>query len=560
MPHQPDTLPAALTNAARWGRRVVVRGPRGAVVETLSWRDVAEQSVELAHRLASTGLAAGERVGLAAETDLAFVRLFLACQLVGLVPLPLPLPPAFGDRAVHAERLALLLEAAGARAAFAPPALLGLLPPGLALAGTPAQVEALPPSPRRLPALAAGDVAFVQFSSGSTRFPKGVVITHRALLANARAIAAALHIVEGDSCVSWLPLYHDMGLVGCLLAPMVVGLDLHLLPTREFIRNPLLWPRLMSEVGGTLSYSPAFGYELASRRVSAEILAPLDLSRWRVAGLGGDMIRPDVAGRFAEAYAPAGFRPEAFAPSYGLAEATLAVTMQPPGEGLAVALADLDLLEHDGILAVTRTVAADGPRIRGFASDAPRIRGFAACGRPLPGMRVEIRDQAGAVVPERRVGRIHVAGPSLLEGYFRDPEASRLVLADGWLDTGDLGAWVDGSLVVTGRAKDLIIVNGRNLWPQDLEWAAERVEPLRPGDVAALAEHDSEGERVVLLVQCRMQDAAARRQLAQAVADKVMAACCVLCRVVLVAPHALPRTSSGKLARSHARRLLVPDR
>lgn len=536
-----DTLPAALFSGARAGRRLTVHGPRGAAIEAASWRDLGEQSAVLARRLMSAGLKSGERVGLAAETDLAFIRLFLGCQMAGLVPVPLPLPPAFGDRLDHADKLARLLAAAGARAAFAPAALLGLLPAGLDLVGSPTQVESLPESPRRLPKVTSDDIAFLQFSSGSTRFPKGVVLTHRAVLANATAIMAALEVERGDVCVSWLPLYHDMGLIGCLLAPLVAGIDLHLLPTREFIRNPLLWPRLISEVGGSLSYSPAFGYDLAARRAPADQSA-LDLSRWRVAGLGGDMIRPESVARFAAAYAPAGFRASALLPSYGLAEATLAVTMNRPGDGVAVVSADLAALEREGRL----VPSGDG-----------RARVFTACGRPLAETGVEIREDSGALCPERRIGRIFVRGPALMEGYFREPGESAAALKAGWLDTGDLGAWVDGSLVVTGRAKDLIIVNGRNLWPQDLEWAAEQVAPLRPGDVAALAEDDGTAERVVLLVQCRQSEPEARARLSKAVADAVTATAGLPCRVVLVAAHALPKTSSGKLARAHARALLA---
>lgn len=529
--------------AARSTAPITIRGAGGAVTAATDWAALAETIPSLARRLLSTGLPDGARIGLAAETELSFIRLFLACQRAGLIPVPLPLPGAFGDREAHADKLTRLLAACGARAVIAPAALLPLLPPPLAVAATPAEIEALPEARRGLPEIGEDHIAFLQFSSGSTRFPKGVEVRHRNLLANARAIAASLRVEAADVCVSWLPLYHDMGLVGCLLTPLVAGCALHLLPTREFIRNPLLWPRLLSETGGTVSYSPAFGYELAARR-GGEAVRSLDLSRWRVAGLGGDMIRPDVLDRFTQVFTPAGFRPAAFLASYGLAEATLAVTLGRPGAGLGISTLDLDALERRNRL----SPAADGRR-----------RAFARCGTPIPGFELEVRDPAGRPVADGKVGRIHVRGPSVMSGYFQDAEESARVLSpDGWLDTGDLGAMADGELLITGRAKDLIIVNGRNVWPHDLEWAAERVEPLRAGDVAAVAAEGEDGaEQAVLLVQCRLSSAPARARLAEQVAAAAVAATGVVCRVVLVPPHALPRTSSGKLARAHARRLLA---
>lgn len=544
MTHPSRTILDALAAAAQGPARITVRGPGGAESAAAAWADIAQDTPALARRLLSTGLPRGARIGLVAETDLHFVRLFLACQQAGLIPVPLPLPGAFGDREAHADKLGRLLSACGARAVIAPAALRALLPQGLHLAAAPADIEALPEARAPLPEIGEDHIAFLQFSSGSTRFPKGVVVRHRNLMANARAIAAALRVERGDVCVSWLPLYHDMGLVGCLLTPLVAACDLHLLPTREFIRNALLWPRLMAETGGTVTYSPAFGYELAARRGGGDAVRSLDLSRWRVAGLGGDMIRPDVLARFADAFAPAGFDPRAFVGSYGLAEATLAVTLGRPGAGLAVSELDLDALERRGRLCP----AGEG-----------RKRAFARCGTPIPGFELEVRDATGQALPEGQVGRIHVRGPSVMGGYFREPEETARVLSlDGWLDTGDLGALEGGELLITGRAKDLIIVNGRNVWPHDLEWAAERVEPLRAGDVAAVAAEGEDGaEQAVLLVQCRSTDPEARARLAEQVAAAAVAAVGVVCRVVLVPPHALPRTSSGKLARAHARRLLA---
>lgn len=524
MPRTPQTLIDAL--AAASDRPVTVHGPRGAITEATTWPGLHRDSDALARKLVGAGFSPGDRLGLMAETDLGFLRLFLALQKAGLVPVPLPLPNAFGDRTAHAERISRMLDAAGARRTI-----------------TLADIEALPETDDPLPRIGPEDIAFLQFSSGSTRFPKGVIIRQKALMANARSIAAGLGAHGGDVCVSWLPLYHDMGLVGCFLAPLVASMRLGLIPTREFVRNPLVWLRVLTDLGGTLSYSPAFGYELAARRVSDAMLADVDLSKWRVAGIGGDMIRPSVLESFASACAPAGFFAQSFVASYGLAEATLAVTMARPGGGLHADTLDLDALEQDGIIRRARS---------------GRPRAFARCGFPLPGTELRVIDTTGTPVGPSRVGRIQVRSASLMSGYYHEPEeTARVLTADGWLDTGDLGGLVDGELIVTGRAKDLIIVNGRNLWPQDLEWAAEAVAPLRPGDVAAIRDECDSGEQVVLLVQCRLPDTLARDRLSEAVAAAVMAQAGVLCRVVLVPPHGLPRTSSGKLARSQARRLLA---
>ncbi len=528
--------------SARSPAALVIHGPRGSVSATSSWAEIDRLSGLCASRLASLGLDRRDRIGLMAETDLDFLRLFFGCQKAGLVPVPLPLPNAFGDRSAHAERLRLQLRAAGACVAISAEAHAGLLPPDLRMRGTPADIDHLAPSARVPRGPTPDDIAFLQFSSGSTRFPKGAMISQRAVMANAAAIRDGLGVVAGDVTVSWLPLYHDMGLVGCVLAPLAAGLELHLLPTREFVRNPAIWPRLMSDARGTLSYSPGFGYDLAARRAACE---DLDLSRWRVAGIGGDMIRPDVLRRFADAFAPAGFRAGALVPSYGLAEATLAVTMTPPGRDLMAEDVDLDRLESEGRIA---------PALAGR-----RSRMLARCGMPLPGTELRIVDAGGRRLAEREVGRIMVRSPSVMEGYFREPEeTARALDPSGWLDTGDLGAVVEGELVITGRAKDVIIVNGRNLWPQDLEWAAEQVRPLRAGDVAAVPHPGSDGgEQVVLLVQCRVPDTVQRDRLVEALVAQVMATSGVLCRVVLVPPRSLPRTSSGKLARAQARLLLA---
>ena len=345
-----------------------------------------------------------------------------------------------------------------------------------------------------------------------------------------------------DRAVSWLPLYHDMGLIGFFLAPLAGQCSLDLLPTAAFVRRPLVWLDLISRYGGSVSYSPTFGYELCARRAETMNVEGLDLSSWRAAGIGGDMIRPQVLRAFAERFAPAGFDPRAFVASYGMAEATLALSFAPVGEGLRAHVLDVDRLERDQ----TAVPATNG---------SSRAREFALCGPALPGHELAVRGERGEALTEGQVGRIFARGPSLMRAYFGQPEETRRVISDdGWLDTGDLGYFSGGEIVITGRAKDLIIVNGRNVWPQDLEWTAEaEAAALRSGDVAVFSVPSEGEETVVAVVQCRTSDPDARERLRADIAGCLRLRHGIETEVVLAPPHSLPKTSSGKLSRSKAK-------
>jgi fatty-acyl-CoA synthase len=400
----------------------------------------------------------------------------------------------------------------------------------------------------RLPAQDPQGLCYLQFSSGSTRFPMGVAVTQSALMANLVAVGdRGLAVTSSDRTVTWLPLYHDMGLVGMLLNSIAFQVSVDLLPTGAFIRRPGLWLDLISKRRATISYAPTFGYDLASRRAGPTTLQDLDLSAWRVAGLGGDMIRSEPLRTFAAAFEPVGFDPEAFTASYGMAEATLALTLTPLGQGLRTDIVDMDALEKQ------RRAAPP-------AREGGRVREFTLCGKVLHGHRLEVREESGSVLGDRCVGRIFAAGPSLMKAYFGEPaETAKTLSADGWLDTGDLGYTLDDEIVITGRAKDLIIVNGRNVWPQDLEWTAEQEAPgLRAGDVAVFSVNDDSGEeRVVALMQCRIADTTARGTLAMEVGNLLRARHGLEVQVVPTPPHSLPQTSSGKLSRSKAKALYM---
>ena len=527
-------------------------GPRGTLEVALPYAELRERARDLALRLGSLRLERGSRVGLIAETDPTFVVLFFACQYAGLVPIPLPLPVNFAGHEAYIERLAAVLRAAKVGVVFGSPALEPLLQRAAASAGT-CRVSSIielatQPATGSIAPLGVDEVCYIQFSSGSTHAPKGIVVTQRALMANVDANARhGLAIRPGDRCVSWLPLYHDMGLVGCCLTPALVQGSVDFLASTSFARRPLLWLRLMAEQGGTIAFSPTFGYQLCARRAAASDLAGLDLRGWRVAGVGAEMIRPTALDAFAQAFADSGFDRRAFLPSFGLAEATLVVTLTEPGTGYALDTVERGAaFDREGLAVAAHEEPGDG---------SPATRSFVVCGRPLPGHEVEIRDEHGGRRPERVVGRIHVRGPSVMQHYIAlTDEIASPLSDDGWLDTGDLGYLAAGSLIVTGRSKDLIIINGRNIWPEDLEWAAERVEGVRAGDVAAFSVSDQErGERVILAVECRQGTAERRADLRRAVQATLREASGVDASVLLVAPRSLPLTTSGKLSRAATR-------
>lgn len=544
------TLTEALDFAAGGPTGVNLYGLRGELILALPYAELRERALALAGRILAAGLQPLDRVGLVAETDTDFVVAFFACQYARVTPAPLPLPAPLGGREAYVEQIGRMLASAKASAVFGPEALIPWLQDAAKVSGVRlvARVQDLPAadaaSAADLPAPGPDEPCYVQFSSGSTRHPTGVLCTHRALMANALASTqGGLQVTPNDRAFSWLPLYHDMGLVGFLLMPLSAQMSIDLMPTGAFVRRPLLWLDLMSKNRATISYSPTFGYELCARRGDGT-REGLDLSAWRVAGCGGDMVRPAPLLAFAERYGPAGFRQEAFVASYGMAEATLGLSMAPLGRGLCFDTVDVDRMERDGAV----TPGAEG-----------RARAFVRCGPALPAHELQVRDGAGRVLPERQVGRIYARGPGLMREYFGDPEATAAVLSpDGWLDTGDLGYVIDGEIVPTGRAKDLILLNGRNVWPQDLEWSAEsEIERLRSGDVAAFSVDREEGEQLVVLVQARTSDPDARQALTDDVAALLRARHGVEARVELVGAHALPQTSSGKLSRSKARALYL---
>ncbi len=543
------SLAEALDYAAQGGTGLTFHDRRGRLDRCLTYADLRMQARAVAAGLLGRRLARGDRVGIVAETGPDFVIAFFACQYAGLVAVPLPAHSGLGNRDDHVTTLRNVIRSARVRLVLAPDPVSGAVEDAaadlpvervttvVALMQEAAAESALEP-------LGAGEISHIQYSSGSTRRPRGIRITQDALMANARAVVRnGLNAGPGDRAASWLPFYHDMGLIGFLVIPVTCQLSVDYLTPEAFARQPMQWLHMISRNRSTLAFSPDFGYELCTRRPRQ--IESLDLSCWRVAGVGGERIRPGTLAGFAEMFEAVGFRREAFVPAYGLAEATLAVSFGALGQPPVVDLVDRRKLAEDGV----------AERVNGD----PHAAGcFVGCGAPMPGYRVEIRDGAGGRLPERTVGRILIAGPSLMEGYdAAGPEADDGLCVDGWLDTGDLGYLAEGRLFIVGRQKDLIIVNGRNIAPQDLEWHAERANgQLRNRDTAAFAVLDATGREVpVLLAQTGVQEDGRRAALRKELHAAIFRATGIDCRIVLVPPRSLPLTSSGKLNRAHARRL-----
>ena len=543
------TFNEAIDYAARSEKGLNFHDMRGELERAYTYAEMRVDALKAARQMVAAGIGKDDRVALIAETGPEFAALFCACVYIGAWPVPLPLPTTFGGKESYVDQLAVQLESSDPKILIYP-AEIGEMAQAAAdrqgCEGQSWQDFALRPDPEcALYDAQPDDICYLQYSSGSTRFPTGVAVTHRALLHNLYGHATAMDIGMNDRVTSWLPWYHDMGLVGCFLSLISNQVSCDYLKTEHFARRPLAWLDLISRnKGTTLSYSPTFGYDICARRISSQshVADRFDLSRWRTAGNGADMIRPDVMQSFVNAFADAGFKAGAFTPSYGLAEATLAVTVMPPGEGIRV-----ELVEEERLSGRPRDL-----------SKPARYRAIVNCGQPLPGMDVEIRGEHGDAKNERQIGKVWCRGESVMHSYFRNEEATEECLVDGWLDTGDMGYMADGYLYIVGRAKDMIIINGKNHWPQDIEWAVEQLPGFNHGDIAAFSiETDNGEEAPAVLVHCRVSDPDERLRPRDQIADRVRSVTGMSGVVELVPPRTLPRTSSGKLSRAKAKRLYL---
>jgi fatty-acyl-CoA synthase len=401
------------------------------------------------------------------------------------------------------------------------------------------------------------DIALIQYTSGSTGDPKGVTLTHRNLVSNVRAIGYGVGVRPGDVVVSWLPLYHDMGLIGCWLFSIYFGLELAAISPVAFLRRPERWLWMFHHHRGTLSPAPNFGYELCVRKVKDKALEGLDLSSWRVALNGAEPIHPGTLDGFIGRFSRYGFRSEAMMPVYGLAENSVALSFSPRGTAPRIDVVDRSTFELRGEARPARE-SGGVRRLEGAGEAAGNLR-FVSAGRALPGHEIRIVDHAGGLVGERREGQVQFRGVSAMQGYYRNPAATRAAMDGDWYRSGDLGYWAEGDLFITGRHKDLIIRAGRNVHPQELEKLAAEVTGVRQGCVAAFSVPDLEAgtESVVIVAETREKDPSRRREIAGEVKRRVGAGAISPDVVMVVSSNTIPKTPSGKLQRDACRRLYV---
>ncbi|GDX59959.1 acyl-CoA synthetase [Nitrosomonadaceae bacterium] len=544
-----DTLTEALEYAASGSKGFNFYNAKGGLRSVLPYQALRQNALVAAQRLSGLGLARGERVALIADTTPEFVELFFACRYAGLVPFAMPIPVNLGSHAVYVQQIRGILHGSKASVALSSADYINFLREasegvqGLQWIGTPDELGELPaldvtPEPNH-----PDDIAYLQFTSGSTRAPRGVIITERALMSNLQGIVrSGLEIQPNDRCASWLPFYHDMGLVGMMMAPMASQVSVDYLATRDFAVRPLQWLKLISRNRSTVAFSQPFGLKLCTLRVRESDLEGLDLSCWRAAGVGAEMIRPETLRNFAEKFASAGFNASAFLPCYGLAESTLAVTFSKIGEGFKS-------LQIDAAMLVERKMAVR------LQADGRKFNEFVNCGRAIPGHTVKVIDDEGQELSDLKLGSVLVSGGSIMTGYFNNPEDTQRTLQPGpWLDTGDLGFLFEGDLFVTGRRIDVIIVNGRNIRAQDIEELAEQQPEVRAREASAFGVTDAnDSTTIVLVIECRLTSVPDRQSLINRLQRIVYMAFGVNCLVELVPPHTLPRTSSGKLSRFAAR-------
>jgi acyl-CoA synthetase (AMP-forming)/AMP-acid ligase II len=570
------TLAAAIEDAAKadptLGFRFVpdegVPGFGGKTTSeaSFSYTALERASARYGGALQALGLKKGDRVALICPTNEDFVLCFFGAIRAGVIPVPIYPPLGLGQLQSYLDNTRHIVAKSGARALVTTAQIKRLL--GTVQASAPAleqivAVEAIRESlePLKGVKLEPDDVAFLQFTSGSTSRPKGVTLTHANLLANVKCIMHdGLRMSKEDVGVSWLPLYHDMGLIGFVIAPVVCRTPIAFLPPLLFLKRPVTWFQAMTRHKGSIAYAPNFAFALCVKRIRERDLEGIDLSSWRVAGCGAEPIRPETLEAFADSFAKVGFSKTALLPSYGMAESSLAISFTELGEGVKTLSIDGETLWAESTV---KKVAPEDERAIRLVSCGPRF--------PLHDIAIFAPEDETSAAPlaEGRVGEVRIKGPSVMPGYWEDAERTRETFADGWLKTGDLGFLDEGRVYICGRSKEVIILNGRNYYPQDIEWEASTVAGVRKGNVIAFGARDPSGverdrERVVVAFECQdvpkgtdARELATQKQpLAQAVRKAVQEGMgLVLDDVLPLAPGVLPKTSSGKLQRAKTRDL-----
>ncbi|HEX7703606.1 MAG TPA: fatty acyl-AMP ligase [Kofleriaceae bacterium] len=515
---------------------------------TFGFRSLVDEARKRGRQLAGLGLRKGDRIALVIPDATEFVLTFLGAVTAGIVPVPLYPPLSLGRLDAYLGGMVRTLNAAAVDLVIATSQVQKILwsvMPRVPTARDLITVEDLasrPESSNEAPEIVPTDPVFIQFTSGSTSAPKGVVVTHASLCANALGIMHdALEIdPERDKAISWLPLYHDMGLIGFVLAPLTVAMPAVFLPTLSFVKQPSLWMDVIDRHRGTITFAPNFAFARLTKRASEADLARWDLSCLRIVGCGAEPIHAGTMRAFVERFGAAKLAPDVLMPCYGMAEATLAMSFVPLRERLRV-----DVIDPDACYAERRAVPATTIGALELVS----------CGRPFPNHELGIFDDRDRRLGERQIGEIRFRGASVAAGYFRNSEQTAAVFgADGWLSTGDLGYLADGQLYISGRKKDILIVHGRNYYPQGIEWLVEEVPGVRKGNVVVFSVPGASSEEVVVVAETAETDADARKAIAIAIKQHVNEDMALAVGdVTLLGIGELPKTTSGKLQRSKAR-------
>ncbi len=544
--------------------------------QTITYGELLERANAAAGSLLLRGIQPGNTVAIMLPTCPEFFPVFFGILLAGAIPVPI-YPPFRADRIeeyaarqsgilrnAEAKILVTFQQAAGVARLLQPkvPSLREVVTaarlveepgvsPSASVPGAPGRALEANWHPAR-----SEDLALLQYTSGSTGDPKGVMLTHANLLANIRSIGEGIGIKPEDVAVSWLPLYHDMGLIGAWLVPLYFGVPLVVLSPLAFLSRPERWLWAIHHHGGTISPAPNFAYELCVRKIAERDIEGLNLSSWRAALNGAEPVNPQTIERFVGRFARYGLRGEIVLPVYGLAEASLGVAAPPLGSGLKVDRIERDAFEREG-----RAVAV-GVKEPAAANDEAGALEFASVGQLLPGTEVRLVDAEGREVSERREGRLWFRSASGTQGYYRNPEATRDILrGDGWIDSGDLAYRAEGNLYITGRAKDIIIKAGRNIYPHEVEEIAGRVKGVRMGCVVAFGVADEKSGTERLIVAAELRDSSARDRVVADITQQVAAVIGMPPDLVeIVPPHSIPKTSSGKLRRSETKRLYLEHR
>ncbi|MCC3244861.1 AMP-binding protein [Methylocystis sp. WRRC1] len=541
-----DTL---TTHAQNHGAREHVflwGGARGP--ERLTYRDLYHEALAAAGGLIERRISPGDRVAIMLPTSRDFFVAFFAVLFVGAIPVPIYPPFRLSQIEDHLRRQAGILINAESVALItnAEIGVIGELLYGLVRAlqhiETIADLSKAPLLQAPLPAKAE-TLALIQYTSGSTGDPKGVVLSHGNLLANIRAMGSVLKASSADRVVSWLPLYHDMGLIGCWLGALYYGAPVMIMSPLAFLADPARWLWAISDHKATISAAPNFAFEFCLKSIEESRIVGIDLASLRAVMNGAEPVSPITINRFIDKFGPFGFRREMMAPVYGLAENSVGLAFPPLGRGPLIDRVDRQLLDRDGLA-------------RPAAVDVDDVAMLVACGQPLPHHEIRVVDDAGRELPERRVGRLQFRGPSATRGYFQNPEKTRALFDGDWLETGDRGYIAGGDVFVTGRIKDLIKRAGRNIYPQELEEAIGAIEGVRRGCVAVFPSLDPHAgtERLIIMAETRVADPVARESLRKTVFETSQTLLDLAPdEIVLAPPHSVPKTSSGKLRRSAAR-------